>query len=34
MGGTVTYNYDPENHAITHVITDRENLNIVKVPTK
>lgn len=34
MGGTVTYEFDAKNQAITHVITDREKLNIASVKTK
>lgn len=34
MGGKVTFNYDAADLEITHVVTDREKLNIEEVPTK
>ena len=34
MGGTVTFDFDPKNQAITHVITDREKPNVQVVPSK
>ena len=34
MGGTVTYEFDPKNQVITHVITDREKPNVQVVSSK
>ena len=34
MGGKVTFNYDAADLEITHVVTDREKLNLEEVPTK
>ncbi len=34
MGGKVTYEFDPKNISITHVITDREKLNVEYAKTK
>lgn len=34
MGGTVTYEFDASNQAITHVITDREKANVTVVASK
>lgn len=34
MGGTITYDFDPKNQTITHVITDREKPNVQVVASK
>ena len=34
LGGTVTFQFEENNQNITHVITDRENLNVPNMKTK